>query len=489
MTQQAIPNDRSICAKNGNLIAGLDVGTTGCKVTVFTPDGTRLGREYRDYATRRGSGVHEVDAAALATGVKEAVKAASARFGRIDAMGVTSFGEAFVLTDGEGRPLRPILLCTDSRGAEEARAFSTSFGAERAARISGVMPSESYSFPKMMWIKAHEPEVFARAKYAMLVEDYVIYLLTGERVIDHSLATRTGAFDIHRLDWSGDILDAAGLPLSMFSKPVPAGTVAGVTADGTAIVAAGHDQVACATGAGAFEPGTAAEGAGTVECVTPVFRDIPDTIAFQRDNYCVVPYFGNYVTYAFSHTGGELLRWCSEDLCGRSHADLQAGVYDGPTGLLVLPHLAGAATPYMDSGAKGAIIGLTLGTKARDVYLACMEAVAYEMRLNRERLAASGVRYNRLVATGGGAKSKLWTQIKADVLGVPFDTLEVEDAGTVGCAMMAGVACGAFRDLGEAKAMMVKKTGSFEPDPARHARYAEVFERYVKLYDAVRPLV
>ena len=471
------------------LIAGLDVGTTGCKVTVFTPDGKCLGREYATYKTTRTSGVHEVDAAALAAGVKGVVDAATAKFGHIDAMGVTSFGEAFVLTDGEGNPLRPILLCTDSRGAEEARAFAASFGDERAARISGVMPSESYSFPKMMWIKAHEPEVFARAKFAMLVEDYVIYLLTGERVIDHSLATRTGAFDIHRLEWSAEILDAAGIPLSLFSKPVPAGTVAGVTPSGIKVVAAGHDQVACAVGAGAFEPGTAAEGAGTVECVTPVFRDIPSGIGFQKDNYCVVPYFGNYVTYAFSHTGGELLRWCADDICGRPHAELQSGTYDGPTGLLVLPYLAGAATPYMDSGAKGAIVGLTLGTKAREVYLACMEAVAYEMRLNMERLATSGVKFDRLVATGGGARSKLWMQMKSDVLGIPFDALEVEDAGTVGCAMMAGVACGAFRDLSEAKSVMVRKAGSFEPDAARHARYAEVFERYVKLYAAVRPLM
>ena len=471
-----------------SLIAGLDVGTTGCKVTVFTPDGKCLGREYRTYKMRRLADVHEVDAEALAKGVVEAVNAASARFGKIDAMGVASFGEAFVLADADGKPLRPILLCTDSRGAEECRAFAASFGPERAARISGVKPSESYSLPKLMWIKAHEPDVFAKAKHVMLVEDYVVYLLTGERVIDYSLATRTMAFDINALDWSAEILGAAGIPVEMFSKPVPTGTVAGVSAGGIKIVAAGHDQVACAVGAGVFKPGTAAEGAGTVECMTPVFRDIPGTIRFQEDNYCVVPYFGNYVSYAYSYTGGELLRWCADDICGRSHEELQSGAYDGPTGLLVLPYLAGAATPYMDSGAKGAIVGLTLGTKGRDVYLACMEAVAYEMRLNMERLAASGVRFDRLVATGGGAKSKMWMQMKADVLGIPFDALEVEDAGTVGCAMMAGVACGAYPDLDAARAAMVRTAGSYAPDSARHAAYSSVYERYRKLYDAVRPL-
>ena len=471
------------------LIAGLDVGTTGCKVTVFTAEGENLGREYRDYPVRRDVDAQEIDAVSLAECVRDCVRAAKARFGRIEAMGVTSFGEAFVLVDSEGVPLRPILLCTDARGAEECREFCGRFGTGRATEISGVKPSESYSFPKLMWVKAHEPDVYARARYVMLVEDYVIFLLTGNRAIDFSLAARTAAFDIRRLCWSDEILSAAGLDAAMFSRPVPTGEVAGVDADGMKVVAGGHDQVACAVGAGVFEPGVAAEGAGTVECVTPVFADIPDTTRFQDDNYCVVPYFGNYVSYAYSYTGGELLRWCKDAICRRDHAEMQSGAYDGPTGLLVLPHFAGAATPYMDSGSRGAIVGLTLATTDRDIYLASMEAVAYEMRLNMERLADSGVRFERLVATGGGAKSKLWMQIKADVLALPFDTLETEDAGTVGCAMMAGVAAGAFADLRAAAKVMVKRTGTFEPNAEMHAMYSAVYKRYKKLYTAVRPLV
>ena len=129
------------------LVAGLDVGTTGCKVTVFTPDGECLGREYRDYPVRRADDAQEIDAVALGAAVLDAVRAARDRFGRIDAVGVCSFGEAFVLTDGAGRPLRPILLCTDSRGADECRAFAETFGEGRAAAISGVKPSETDSLP------------------------------------------------------------------------------------------------------------------------------------------------------------------------------------------------------------------------------------------------------------------------------------------------------------------------------------------------------
>lgn len=471
------------------LIAGLDVGTTGCKVTVFSETGENLGREYRDYPVTRAVNAQEVDGEALAQSVLDAVRAATERFGFIEAIGVTSFGEAFVIADGDGKPLRPILLCTDSRGIDECREFCDTFGTKRAIEISGVKPSESYSLPKLMWIKRHEPEVFARARYVMLIEDFVIYLLTKERVIDYSLATRSMAFDIRSLSWSKEILEAAGIPLEMFSRPVPTGAVAAVAPNGMKVIAGGHDQVACAVGAGVFEAGVAAEGAGTVECITPVFATIPDTAQFQNDNYCLVPYFGNYVSYAYSYTGGELCRWCRDALCHRPHREIEAGPYDGPTGLLVLPHFAGAATPYMDSGSRGAIIGLTLATTDRDIYLACLEAVAYEMRLNMERLAHSGVVFKRLVATGGGAKSKLWMQIKADVLGLPFDTLETEDAGTVGCAMLAGIASGVFADIEAAKSIMIKKTGTFEPNPERHALYSSVYSRYERLYEAIRPLV
>lgn len=491
------------------LIGGLDLGTTGCKVTVFTEDGKRLGREYFDYPVRRGQTAHEIDASAIAEGVFTVLSAASRRFGPLSGLGVTSFGEAFVLVDDEGRPLRPILLCTDTRGAEECQEFAERFGADNVARIAGVKPNEMYSLPKLLWIRRHEPELFARVRHILLIEDYVVWLLTGDCRIDYSLATRTMAFDVRALAWSREILDAAGLPESLFSTPIPTGSVAGrvhtvATARtglpaGTPVVVCGHDQVAAAAGAGVFEPGVAADGSGTVECITPVFGAVPETTRFQDDHYCVVPYFGQYVSYAFLHTGGVLLQWCVETLCKKALADakaagtsvyaaLEGGDY-APTGLLVLPHFAGAATPHMDSGARGAIVGLSLGTTERDLYLACLEGIAYELRLNRDRLARSGIRVDRLVATGGGAKSRLWTQIKADILDLPIDALETEDAGTVGCAMMTGVAIGAFSDLAAAASVLVRKVSTFLPNPARTAEYDRLYTRYERLYDAVRPLV
>ena len=160
-----------------------------------------------------------------------------------------------------------------------------------------------------------------------------------------------------------------------------------------------------------------------------------------------------------------------------------------PTNLLVLPHFAGAATPYMDTGSKGAILGLTAANTVSDIYRACMEGVVYEMMINLEWLKDSGIHFKMLHATGGGAKSKLWMQMKADILNIPLTALRTADAGTVGSAMLTGVATGCFQDLEDAAHHMVEKTDIYMPNPKMHEKYRNIYERYRKLYQAVRTLV
>jgi len=155
----------------------------------------------------------------------------------------------------------------------------------------------------------------------------------------------------------------------------------------------------------------------------------------------------------------------------------------------VLPHFAGAATPYMDTGSRGAILGLTAGTTLPEIYRACMEGVAYEMRLNYDAIANSGIHFTKLHATGGGAKSKVWMQMKADILNLPILSLKTSDAGTVGSAMLTGVATGVFRDLEQAADVMVRRRETYLPDPRRHEAYMRIYERYRKVYQAVRPLM
>lgn len=484
-------------------IAGLDIGTTGCKLTVFDEDGAQLGKAYRDYPVRRAVGGHEIDLSVMMESVYGVIQEMTEQYADIMGIGVTSFGETFVMTDEQGKPLHAAMLYTDPRGAEECRYLVEKLGADHIVDITGQAPHEMYSISKIMWIKKHRPDIYASARYIFLIEDFVVWHLTRRRQIDYSLAARTMAFDIHDLDWSSEIFTCAGIDEGLMSTPVPAGTSAGSIAEDAAkrtnlpkdciIVSVSHDQVAAAIGAGAFDGSVAVDGAGTVECLTPVFDSIPVIPVMQKGQFSVIPYVfpGKYVAYAFSYTGGALIQWCMETFGkGETNESMERAYgQEGPTGLLVLPHFAGAATPYMDTGSKGAILGLTVNVTAADLYRACMEGVAYEMRINYEALAGSGIRFKKLNATGGGARSEVWMQMKADVLGLPITALKTADAGTVGSAMLTGIATGVYADLEAAAACMVREMETYYPREEMHEKYMEIYARYKKVYAAVRPLM
>jgi len=497
-------------------IAGLDIGTTGCKCTVFDEDGKYLGKAYRDYPVRRRVTGHEIDVSTIMDGVLEAIREMAGQYPDIGGIGITSFGETFVMTDGAGKPLHNAMLYTDPRGGEEVRALCERLGEMRIAEITGLRPHEMYSLPKLMWLKAHRPEVYAEARHIFLMEDYVVYHLTGTAQIDYSLATRTMALDIRNLCWSREMFDAAGIDVGLMSRPVPTGTPAGTLTkraaqavglpENVTVVSISHDQVAAAVGAGAFDGDVAVDGAGTVECLTPIYDQMPDIAEMVKGYFSVVPYVipGKYVAYAFSYTGGALIDWCVSSLAkeersaakamGASVNELLERAYqkergDEPSGLLVLPHFAGAATPYMDTGSKGAILGLTVDTGVPELYRGCMEGVAYEMALNARALKDSGIRFTKLHATGGGARSAVWMQMKADVLDLPIVALRTADAGTVGSAMLTGVAIGVFADLEDAAKHMVEEIHTYTPRPQMHEKYMRIYERYEKVYAAVRPLV
>ena len=483
--------------------AGLDIGSSGCKLTVFDENGERLGKAYREYPANRKLSRHEADFFAMAESVYAVIREMAGQYPDILAIGVTSFGESFVMTDSAGIPLHPAMLYTDPRGAEECGELTREVGAERISRITGLAPYPMYSVSKMMWIRRNHPDLYARAARIRLVEDYFVWLLTENEQIDYSLASRTMAFDINTLDWSREIFDAAGIDVSLMSKPVPTGTPAGkITAEAArltgldpecVIVTVAHDQVAAAIGAGAFDGSVAVDGAGTTECLTPVYDSLPDIGVMSRGYFSVVPHAvpGKYVAYAFNYTGGALMKWCLRTFGKGETYDSMEAAYtrDGPTGLLVLPHFAGAATPYMDIGSKGAFLGLTMDTDPATLYRACMEGVAYEMRVNCEALSGSGIRFQKLNATGGGAKSKVWMQIKADVLNLPITALKTADAGTVGCAMLTGIATGQYRDLQDAADHMVREAETYYPRKNMHEAYMQIYERYKQVYQAVRPLI
>lgn len=483
------------------LIGGLDVGTTGCKLSVYDDKGNFVANSYKEYEVSRRSGAHEVDAAIIFDAVCEVIRNIAAEHD-VEAIGVTTFGEAFTMLDENDNVLIPSMLYTDPRGEEEVKELCNKLGEERIISIAGLKPHQMYSLPKVMWVKKNLPDVYAKVKRILLIEDYIVYKLSGVRQMNYSLAARTMALDIRNKCWSKEILDAAGVDEALFSNLVPAGTLAGNVLPEVAeklglkadvkIVNSAHDQVASAVGCGVFEAGQAVDGTGTVECVTPVFDSVPENKALYEDGYSVVPHVfdGTYVCYAVSYTGGAAIKWFRDNLSvEKSYAKLDASVGEKPTGILVMPHFAGAANPYMDIDSKAAIIGLGIEHSGADMYKAMMEGVTYEMMLNLEHLGNCGINPKKLYATGGGATSKVWMQIKADILNRPMTSVAAKEVGACGTCMLVGVAIGLYKDLYEAKEIFVKEDKTVMPNAENAEIYKKYFNAYKQIYSAVRPIV
>lgn len=493
-------------------IAGIDIGTTGSKCCVYREDGTLLSEAFAEYRGKAEGGAYELDVKKLWAGVVSSVREAAAKAPDIRAVAVTSFGESFTLLDEQDCPMTPFMLYSDSRGYEESLELQHKFGAKEFGRIAGIRPSQMMSVSKLLWIRKHQPSLFARAKRILSGADYVVYRLCNACMTDYTLAARTAMFDVHSMEWNEKILDFAGIAREQLPQACPTGSIAGTILPRMAeelgllpdvkILVGCHDQAASAVGTGILKPGMAVDSMGTLECITSFYEGCPEYLALYRGSYAIVPYMlsGAYVTYAFSLTGGALLRWCKEQLGKQELLDaksrgesfysyMDARVSDKPTNLLVLPHFTGAGTPYMDSESRGAVIGLSTGTTLEEIYRAMMEGSSFEMRYNLERLLEGGIKVRELRATGGGSQSARWLQIKADILGIPITSQGDYRAAALGCAMLASVALGGHGNLIQAAETFVKPGNTYEPRESMSRQYDQIFERYRHLYQAVKTVL
>lgn len=480
---------------------GLDIGTTRMKCGIYGESGQLIYSDGGDYGTKQWGRESYVDADAVVTCAKSLLKKAYSAF-PFDSIAISSLGESFVLLDEEDKVLFPPMLYTDCRGEEEAAAFAGD--AEKIFALSGVFPQGMYSVYKLLWIKKHKRELYDRAEKVMLVGDYVGYVLTGKRCSDYASASRTGVFDVRKKEFSKELCDLFGIDKALFSPVAPSGVKIrevkgeileewGATSPVT-LVSGGHDQVCAALGAGAVEEGACADGMGTVECLTAIYGEPSADEEMGRCGYPNVPYAVNglYCTYLLNYSCGSLTRWWLDSLYtqeeisgGRAFGELEQGFKDEPTGLLVLPYFAGAATPFQNSGAKGGILNLRLSDTPADIYKGILEGLCMEMRLNVEETEKYGVRPQKLIVTGGGSASAKWLQIKADVMGLPVYPLINKEAGICGAAML-----GAFALTGESLVALSERfvqTGEpFLPREERKAQYDGIYQKYKKLYKTLK---
>ncbi len=473
------------------IVGGLDIGTSGCKIVLYDEKGTFCGSFYKEYDVKRSKGLHEIDAEEIFASVCDVLKSASSK--EIASIAVTSFGETFTMLDENDRPCAPSMLYTDPRGKEECKILTDKFGAEELARKTGAMTHEMYSLPKIMWIKKNMPENYKKAKCVLLMQDYIVYMLSGKRQIDYSLAARTICYDIKNRKWAKEILEFCGIDENLLSTPAPSGTVAGTIkkemaeklglSEDVKIVSGCHDQIAAMTGANAFASDEVMDGTGTVECVPVIMEDLPKDYSLYEKGFSMAEHInGKYACYVLSYAGGATLKWYRDNFSDKSYAELDKMVKDEPCDLMIMPHFAGAATPYMDSSSTAAMIGLTFEHGKEDIYKALMEGTAYEIMLNLEILGEYGIAPKMLIATGGGANSDVWLQIKADVLNTSVSALDGSEIGGAGTAYLAGKAVGIFDD----NTRLLKERKVFHPNAEKHEFYKEQFKKYKRIYSAVK---
>jgi sugar (pentulose or hexulose) kinase len=499
------------------LLVGLDVGTTAVKAGLFSEGGALLavaGEEYR--LEHPAPDRAEIDAEVYWTATRSAIRRILAEAGAdpaaVVAIGVSSQGETVTPVDADGRPVGPALVWLDNRALSEARELGERFGDEAVYDATGV-PSVFPTWPacKILWLRRNEPERFAAASRFLLVEDLILHRLTGRFVSEGGVQCTSLLYDIRTRDWWSPMLEAVGIGSERLPELIEPGDVAGTLSASAAaelglptsvlVVAAGMDQGAGAVGVGNVGAGVVSESTGgalTVQASvdhhggdpsrqTPVYIHS----APGRYLYCpVCPTGGMALTWFRDRFGGEeVARGAAEGVSAYDLlTGLAAGVPPGAEGLTMLPHLMGAFSPEYEPEARGAFYGFTLRHGKEHAVRAILESVAFMLRRNLELLETAGAPALEIRSHGGGSRSALWNRIKADTCGLPVVTLEGEDAALRGDAMLAGVAAGVFADLDAASDAAVATSARFEPDPAVRAEYDQAYARYLRLFDAVRPM-
>ena len=487
---------------------GIDVGTTGSKATVFDAKGATLSYAYHQYqAVRTNDGVAEIDPESVWETVQRVIHQAATKTREpIRGIAIASLGESFVALDENDRVLRNSMLYSDVRGSEEIADILQRVEKQRLFDITGMPINAMYTLNKLLWVKKHEKAIFNRIDKLFLFEDFIYYKLSGERCIDHSLASRTMFFDVSRRVWGSEVLNAFDLDEKMLSKPVSPGTVIGQVRDdladalnlprGVLLVAGAHDQVCAALGAGVLQKGESVDGIGTSECITAVLDGLEHKQFMLQNNFCIEPYAidGEYVTLAFSASGMSIMSWFSDKIARAATQDSPAFAVlaqecpQEPTDIFVLPHFSGSGTPHMDSFSYGATLGLRLSTTRGEYYKACMEGLCFEMKLNADLLGQMGTSIKAIACVGGGSRSDVLLQMKADIMGIPIKRLKNEESGTAALAMLCASACGDYSSLKDAAAQIVLPDIVFEPNMKTHIRYLQKYELFQKIYPTIRAL-
>jgi xylulokinase len=487
------------------MFLGIDVGTGGTRAVLIDRDGKVVASEACEHAAIRSEHIGWAEQAPedwwrAAKAAIACVLAGTDMEGRkIGGIALTGQMHGCVMLDAEGQVLRPALIWCDQRTQPECEWLEAKIGRERLIELTCNPALPNFTLTKLLWVKTHQPEIFAKIGHVLCPKDYIRYRLTGEFAMDMQEASGTLLLDVANRRWSAEVAEAAGIPMAwlprLFEGPEicarvsDAGGAATGLAAGTPVAAGAGDQGAGAVGMGIVGPGSVSATIGTSGVVFAA-TDKPTMDRLGRlHTFChAVP--GLWHVMGVTNGAGLSLRYLRDTFAaGVEYDELTKGAAEVPAGsdgMLWAPYLFGERTPHLDPEARAAFVGVTASHTRAHFVRAVMEGVALSLRDTFTLFGELGIPVESIRLGGGGARGPLWRQIQADVYGQPVELLEAEEGGAFGAALLAGVGVGAWENVEAACAATVRVAERIAPVNA--AAMSEAYARFWRMYPALKQI-
>ena len=489
-------------------LVGIDVGTQSIRAIAFDPRGRKIAAAGKPTPTNHlpGGGEYDPDL------IFETVLALLAEIGQtlagrpVAGIAVASLGESSVLIGADGQALAPAILWFDKRTDPYARAITDKVGKDRIFAITGLSPEPIFSLFKLAWIRDHWPEALRSARRNLMMADWIAFRLSGEAATDPSLASRTLYFDIHRRQWSEELLAVVGLDPSLPAPLAPSATALGpvkpdiLAATGIAgrpiVGVGGHDHIIGSFAAGLVGPGILLDSIGTAEALLLATTEpLADPAVYRQGYFQSAAGVDRPMSYLGGgmYSSGGTMEWFRAVSGGADIATIiaeAAAVPAGSGGVVFLPQLANAAPPQIDDHARGAFVGLSLATGRGALFRAVIEGLAMQARMVLDGMVAlTGLGQPREIRViGGGSRNRLLLSVKANVFGRPIVIVDEAESTALGAALLGGIAAGLFPSLDAALAQLERRDHlvMHDADADHYARLQTMVFEHV--HDRVKPI-
>ena len=455
-------------------LLGVDFGTTALKACLFDENGVRLASESAQYKLITKGEFIEFDAQEFFNVFSTTVAKITSKF-KVDAMSVDTQGETLIVLDKDGNPLMNAIIWLDNRAEKQAKEMQEVFGIEKIYNLTGQTEIPAgYPAPKIKWLKENAPDVFAKADKFLLLEDYILYRMTGKFIASRSLYSSSLLMNVHTGEYIKEVLDYLGIKENQLPTLKESGEIVGEF-NGISVATSALDQIAGITGAGVVKEGVMSETTGTALAVCALTENFPPYVKDMKVSAYYVKK-GLYCLLMWAPTAGACLEWFKGNFCEnvtlKELDELAEKVPSGCEGLIALPHLCGTVMPENKPDAKGVFFGVELKHTRAHFARAIMESVAYMIK---EYVDFMGVKVNEIRSMGGGARSKLWCGIKSNVLDKTIVTLNENETACLGSAVFAGVSVGVFSSVESATEKIVGKNKTYAPNSDE---YKSLYSKY-----------